>query len=241
MSAFVGAHHGNRRNRRFLPYPDSRPLVWPSAGHDAGYGVRVRAHRIGRLRAAAGALVLLGALTACGGDPDPVATDASSVAASSPTPTSPTSTDTESPSESATPEESPAVDRLDLSGLDLAGFTAQDGAIACLFDRTSGVPAVRCDVPDNSWAAPPKPRRCTLDWGHAVGLSADGSAGRFLCVGDTVLGMPDATDGTNELPAGTLASYDSLACLVQPDGVSCYDTASGLHSIFVTPLTYEVI
>jgi hypothetical protein len=194
----------------------------------------VRAHRIGR--AAAAALVLLGGLTACGGDPGPVATDASSTAPASPTPTGP-----ESPTERSTAEETPAVDRVDLSGSDLAGFTAQDGAIACLFDRSSGVPAVRCDVPDNSWAAPPKPRRCPLDWGHAVGLSADGSAGRFLCVGDTVVGMPDATDGSNELPAGTLASYDTLACLVQPNGVSCYDTASGQHSIFVTPLTYEVV
>jgi hypothetical protein len=193
--------------------------------------VRVRAHRIGGLRAAVGALILIGALTSCGGDPDPVATEASSSAP----------TGSESPSDSASPEESPSVSLIDLSGPDLAGFTAQDGAIACLFDRSSGVPAVRCDVPGNSWAAPPQPRRCRLDWGQAVGLAADGSPGRFLCVGDTVLGMPDATDGSNELPSGTLASYDSLACLVQPDGVSCYDTASGLHSIFVTPLTYEVI
>ena len=54
-------------------------------------------------------------------------------------------------------------------------------------------------------------------------------------------GSPHATDGSNELAAGTLASFDVLACLVQPNGVSCYDTSSGEHSIFVTPLTYEVI
>ena len=104
-------------------------MVWPSAGPDPGYGVRVRAHRIGGLRAAAaGALILLGALTSCSGDPDPVATDASSS----------TPTGSESPSDSVSPEESPSVSLIDLSGSDLAGFTAQDGAIACLFDRSSG-------------------------------------------------------------------------------------------------------
>ena len=178
------------------------------------------------------AALLLAGLTACGGgDPDPVATEASSSVPPS----------SESPSDNASPEESPSVARVDLSGTDLAGFTAQDGAIACLFDRSRGVPAVRCDVLENSWAAPPRPRRCQLDWGQAVGLAADGSPGRFLCVGDTVVGIPDATDGSNELAAGTLASFDTLACLVQPNGVSCYDTSSGEHSIFVTPLTYEVI
>lgn len=182
----------------------------------------------------AGALVLASGLTGCGDDaPGPTTTDSpSSPAASSPPPSA------------ASPDPSGGAATpvtVDLGGRRLAGFTAQDGAIACLFDRTGGVESVRCDVPDNSWSAPEKPADCVLDWGHAVGLSADASGGRFLCVGDTVLGIRRATDGSNELAPGTLATYGVLACLVQPNGVSCYETTTGVHSLFVTPLTFEVV
>lgn len=205
----------------------------PERGSD--YGVRVRMRDVAKGAAPViGALLLAVALSGCGGDADPVAADSTTPAPSGPA-------DPTEPSETVSVAVSPSVRPLDLSGRDLAGFTAQDGAIACLFDRMTGVPAVRCDVPENGWVPPAKPRRCRLDWGQAVGLTADGSAGRFLCVGDTVVGITGATDGGNELAPGTLASYDTLACLVQPDGVSCYDTASGQHSIFVTPFTYEVI
>lgn len=169
--------------------------------------------------------------TGCAGDGDtPVPSDSPS---GSPT----------AASSRATPEPTPdaAPEVLNLTGRDLAGFTALDGQIACLFDGGSGADAVRCDVLENSWTPPPKPQDCQGDWGLAVGLTADGSPGTFLCISDTVVGIRGSTDGRRELPADTLAVYGVLACLVQDNGVSCYDTTSGEHSVFVTPLTYEVI
>lgn len=197
------------------------------------YGERVRA------LAWLAPLTLL-IVTGCGSDPDTATTGSSPAAGESTSAASPDPTPSESDSE--TPSEEPAQpDVVDLSGKKLAGFTAQDGAIACLFDAYSANDAVRCDVLDNSWTPPPAPADCQGDWGLAVGLTADGSPGTFLCVSDTVVGIRGQTDGRRELPANTLAVYGALACLVQENGVSCYDTTSGEHSIFVTPFTYEVI
>ncbi len=180
-------------------------------------------------------------VTGCGADPQ-AAPDQAPTSSSATTATDEASSPQPSPDDTESPSEEPAQpDVVDLSGRDLAGFTAQQGAIACLFDRYSGAEAVRCDVLDNSWTPPPAPADCQGDWGLAVGLTADGSPGTFLCVSDTVVGIRGQTDGRRELPANTLAVYGDLACLVQENGVSCYDTTSGEHSIFVTPLTYEVI
>ncbi|MCB0905612.1 MAG: hypothetical protein KDB63_00645 [Nocardioidaceae bacterium] len=172
-------------------------------------------------------------VTGCGGDPRDAADPSSPTTSSSAAP---------SPDETTTPSDEPALpDVVELSGKQMAGFTAQDGAIACLFDSYSAAEAVRCDVLENSWTPPSAPADCQGDWGLAVGLTADGSPGTFLCVSDTVVGIRGQTDGRRELPANTLVAYRDLACLVQENGVSCYDTTSGEHSIFVTPLTYEVI
>lgn len=188
-------------------------------------------------RALAPALIaaLASVLVACGSDDAGPKADASSATVGQ------TASSSAAASASASAAESPDQPTpLDLSGPELAGFTADDQAIACLFDSLGDAPAVRCDVLENTWSTPEKPTDCQGDWGLAAGLTA-GAAGELLCVSDTVVGIPKETDGSRELPAGTLARYGQLACLIQDTGVSCYDTASGEHSLFVSMHTYEVI
>lgn len=177
------------------------------------------------------------ALAACGPDesPGPGATDSSATASVAASPTGTSASPTPSESSSAAPVP------LDLSSLKIAGFTADGGRVACLFDSGGPAAAVRCDVPQNTWATPPRPKDCHGDWGLAAGLTV-GGPGELLCVGDTVFGVRKQTDGSRELAPGTLATYDRLACLIQDTGVSCYDTGSGgQHSLFVNTHTYEVI
>lgn len=189
------------------------------------------------MAAAAGLLTTAGLLAGCAGDPDAPTASGSADAASSP-PSSEATQATQTPTASPEPAGPTATD---LSARDLPGFTAADGRIACLFTDDSGAPSVRCDVLDNSWATPDPPADCAFDWGSAVGLTADGTPGRLLCISDTVVGIRGQTDGRRELSPDTLATFRGIGCLVQPDGVSCYDLATHEHSFFVSPLTYEVV
>ncbi len=43
----------------------------------------------------------------------------------------------------------------------------------------------RCDVKSHTWVAPPRPRKCDLDWGFGVAVGDKGFGG-YVCAGDTV-------------------------------------------------------
>lgn len=130
---------------------------------------------------------------------------------------------------------------LDLSQQDPAGFTAQGRSVACLFSTVRDVASVRCDVLGATWSTPQKPPDCRGDWGISAGITA-GRPGELLCISDTVVGIPGATDGSAPLREGTVVTYGPLLCTLQSNGVSCFDTGSGgEHSLFVSALTYEVI
>lgn len=59
----------------------------------------------------------------------------------------------------------------------------QDGNIGCAYGAKIGV---RCDIANHTWASPPKPARCDVDYGGGVQVGKSGP-GSFVCAGDTTL------------------------------------------------------
>src|SRR6266498_4337550 len=64
-------------------------------------------------------------------------------------------------------------------------FQTPSGNIACAM----GGGAVRCDIQEHNWTAPPKPSYCDVDWGGGVQVGRKDPAS-FVCAGDTVF-SPD--------------------------------------------------
>jgi hypothetical protein len=90
-------------------------------------------------------------------------------------------------------------------------FQLPSGNIHCaLFDGE-----LRCDVLNFSYARPPRPQGCDLDWGGAVTLQAKGPA-RLLCHGDTV-----ADRGNPVLGYGRAWQGPGMACTAATTGLRC--------------------
>ncbi len=70
----------------------------------------------------------------------------------------------------------------------LAFLQTPDGNVGCAIfkgdKRVKG--AARCDIRTKSWATPPRPRSCELDYGFGIEVGAK-KAARFVCAGDTTL------------------------------------------------------
>jgi hypothetical protein len=106
------------------------------------------------------------------------------------------------------------------AGSGLRFFHTADNNIACGLvkpvkknkkKRRSALPGeARCDVRNHTWVAPPRPRRCDLDWGFGVVVGDKGFAS-YVCAGDTV-----ADAKSPVLAPGGFIVLGPYACSVLP-------------------------
>ena len=113
--------------------------------------------------------------------------------------------------------------------LTLSSFQTPSGNIGC--ELVSDV--TRCDIREHSWALPPKPADCELDWGQGIEFSGVDKPS-FVCAGDTAL---DSTAAV--LPYGRRARQGSTVCDSEQAGVTCTNEASG-HGFFLSRDSYRI-
>lgn len=106
-------------------------------------------------------------------------------------------------------------------------FSSPSGNIGCYVDVGNGI---RCDIKTRTWAPPPAPPSCQLDYGQ--GLVVDQGPGAFVCAGDTVLGS------SNVLAYGAIAQRGPFRCDSEEDGMTCVDTQTG-HGFFLSSQSYR--
>ncbi len=120
-------------------------------------------------------------------------------------------------------------------GPDGPRFTTPSHNIACVLSDPSptGDGTARCDVPQHTWAAPPKPADCVGDYG--AGASVSGSEkGTLTCASDAV---PDP--GLKVLQYGQAVSYGGIVCDSQETGLRCVNAATG-HGFRVARGSYDL-
>jgi hypothetical protein len=105
------------------------------------------------------------------------------------------------------------------AGSGLRFFHTADNSIACGLvkpqkktRKRSRLPGqARCDVPNHTWVAPPRPRTCELDWGFGVQVG-DRRGASYVCAGDSVAGAkPNPVLG----PGGVIG-IGPYSCTVLP-------------------------
>ncbi|WP_425146210.1 DUF6636 domain-containing protein [Deinococcus sp.] len=100
------------------------------------------------------------------------------------------------------------------------GFSLPSGRLQCAFSldgELQGRPAVRCEVLNASYKAPPRPTDCPLAWGDALEVESSGKA-QFLCHGDTVMNPP----GQRAILAyGQTWKRSGITCSSSTAGVRC--------------------
>ena len=88
-------------------------------------------------------------------------------------------------------------------------FSSPTGNIGCYI----GEDLARCDIRERTFAAPPKPDGCGLDWGQT--LEVGSRIAVFGCVGDTVLGS------RRILKYRTTTVVGDFGCTCARTGVTC--------------------
>jgi hypothetical protein len=89
--------------------------------------------------------------------------------------------------------------------------------IGCVMDDLPGPWGVRCDIRVRSWAPPPRPKRCDLDFGQGVAMGSHGRAG-YVCAGDTALGEGSV------LPYGHSITRGPIRCTSTMAAMTCVNT-----------------
>lgn len=142
-------------------------------------------------------LVLVTMIGACGGSDSKSNSAGSSAAASSAPPptTAPTTTTTFVPS---------------LVGTGNVFFVSPSKNIGCSLSESGA----RCDIGDRTWAPPPKPPTCDVDFGQGVTVVGTSPA-TLTCAGDTVL------VGDKVLEYGHLATRGDFECRSAQSGMTC--------------------
>jgi hypothetical protein len=79
---------------------------------------------------------------------------------------------------------------------------------------------VRCDIRHHSWATPPKPKNCELDYGGGVFVGKHGRAG-YVCSGDTTLHAGPV------LPYGESERKARFRCTSEEAGMRCVNLRNG--------------
>jgi hypothetical protein len=109
-------------------------------------------------------------------------------------------------------------------------FETPSHNIGCYIDSHSA----RCDIRSRTWSPPPEPASCKkigLDFGQGVVVGPHRS--EFVCAGDTSLG------GRAVLGYGSSARRETIACVSQPAGVTCTNSANG-HGFFLSRQRYRL-
>ncbi len=95
-------------------------------------------------------------------------------------------------------------------------FGSPSHNIGCAMDSTS----VRCDIAEHDWVAPPKPKRCDLDWGNGLAVGRAGKAS-FVCAGDTTLHQGHV------LAYGRSKHLGTVGCTSLRNGMRCVNHKTG--------------
>jgi hypothetical protein len=103
-----------------------------------------------------------------------------------------------------------------------AQFQSPSRNIGCAITRQ----AVRCDIREREWKPPPKPRSCRVDYGQGVYVARRGKA-RFVCAGDTALGVGPVLDYGRTIRRGR------FRCKSRTDGMRCVNRRNG-HGFFLS-------
>ena len=160
------------------------------------------------MRTVLGAVLVIGTLAACssgGGGKQSASTSTSGTAA-------------------------PTTSRLRGPDQQLGAFRAPSGNIGCELVATQ---VARCDIRDHSWAPPPKPADCDLDWGFGLQVATTGQAG-FVCAGDTAVDPASPV-----LTYGQRARQGSFVCESAETGVTCTNEATG-RGFFLSRESYRI-
>ena len=97
-------------------------------------------------------------------------------------------------------------------------FLSPSKNIGCALSETG----VRCDIRERTWAPPPRPASCDLDFGQGITLVGTSPA-TFACAGDT------AIVGDDVLQYGTVVTRGDFECRSETAAMRCRNAKSG-HS-----------
>jgi hypothetical protein len=109
----------------------------------------------------------------------------------------------------------------------LVMFSSPSKNIACAMEAGYA----RCDIAQRTWAPPPKPASCDVDYGNGLDLSK-GRAG-ISCAGDTMLGQDRI------LGYGQAIRVGSAVCASSAAGMRCADVTSG-HGFVLAKEGYQI-
>ena len=102
-------------------------------------------------------------------------------------------------------------------------FKTPSGNIGCVM----GGGAVRCDIKQKSWEAPPKPSWCDVDWGFGAAVGRKKPA-NYVCAGDTVFQPGEPTLGYGERQI-----KNRFRCSSKQKGIRCVNTKNK-HGFFLS-------
>jgi hypothetical protein len=102
-------------------------------------------------------------------------------------------------------------------------FKTPSGNIGCVM----GGGAVRCDIKQKSWEAPPKPSWCDVDWGFGAAVGRKHKA-NYVCAGDTAFELGEPTLGYGERQV-----KNRFRCTSKQKGIRCVNTKNK-HGFFMS-------
>lgn len=108
-------------------------------------------------------------------------------------------------------------------------FQTPTGNIACAM----GGGAIRCEIQEHTWMAPPKPSDCDVDWGGGVQVGRE-DPGSFVCAADTVFSPSNPV-----LDYGERIIKNRFRCSSKQKGVRCVNSKSG-HGFFLSRETVRL-
>jgi hypothetical protein len=173
-------------------------------------------------------LPLVFALAACSPGGDGGKDDGAVSTTTPPTPTTTTGaadTTTTLAITTTTPGDAASSDRRTVS---LTRFQTPTHNIACALDADG----VRCDIADKTWAPPPKPADCELDWGAGLFLTA--KARGVVCAGDTVL-----DSSVLVLAYGDASRAGDFVCTSEQTGMTCVHQPTA-HGFLLSRQRYQL-
>ena len=105
-----------------------------------------------------------------------------------------------------------------------SAYQTPSGNIVCTMGTyQDGRGFVACEVADHTWAAPPRPAGCHLNWGSRFRLE-QGSPVGFDCYGQPLV-PPGAP--TETIDDGHSQSAGTITCDSAPTAISCTDSGTG--------------
>lgn len=188
---------------------------------------------------AVGLVALVIALAGCNDD------DASNASGSGQTPEEEVTTTEPNvvPEDSGSTEALPASEEPDPEGTGQSGGTEAGSGGASAYEAfrlpsgnigcNGSEAGIRCDISDYAYEPPPRPKKCKLDWGHAVSVGGE-FPGQVVCAGDTVLDQ-----GAPVLDYGRTNTLGNITCTSSDAGVRCENGATG-HGFFLSIQQVEV-